>query len=506
MASSINVAVGQGGLQICDTVLSIARRAEETRARPELPDSRKKRKPPGKTKAAAAAPSLHRPSEFPLGSARRALFHRDGRARTIFADTEPRVVHEFVNDVRRDWVGDKNTVCEQAGRGNNWAEGYFQSADFVSATLEAVRHEVEACDWFQSAYVYHSLGGGTGSGSGSRLIKKMRDAYPRCCIGSVAIAPSGSCESPIFTYNTMLSLWQLQQHSSAILLFSNDDLEARAAQSRQFLSNNGGSGGPKQPSSPKTKDGSLSALAGTARGIGMAQSDMKFAMSDLNQQAALALCGLVYPMEVPQPSTLSGKVVGSHGLPNIVSDVAPVEDLKYIDIRSSYFSLPSEKSWRRRAMQGPATGESWARAAKLLMRRTPKFDDENKPIVTLASQILLRGGSHGTHAPWSPKIGRRLFDFGNPAPWNMLCDTRVRESSVDALGTRSITCVANRSHVAAMLRRIHNKAGDMFSAGAWVHWYEQAGLEKADWLESFGNAQKVVEAYSAAAQPSPRGT
>ena len=32
----------------------------------------------------------------------------------------------------------------------------------------------------------------------------------------------------------------------------------------------------------------------------------------------------------------------------------------------------------------------------------------------------------------------------------MLCDTSIRESSVDALGTRSITCVANRSHVSAI--------------------------------------------------------
>ena len=48
--------------------------------------------------------------------------------------------------------------------------------------------------------------------------EEHEDAYPRCCIGSVAISPSGSCESPIFTYNTMLSLWQLQQHR--MLFFS----------------------------------------------------------------------------------------------------------------------------------------------------------------------------------------------------------------------------------------------------------------------------------------------
>jgi hypothetical protein len=532
MACSVNVAIGQGGLQVCDAVLSVARRAESTRSTRST-RSRKKR---ARKKDGAAPPA---PPEFPLGSSRRALFRRHGEvagvaARTVFADTEPRVVHEFLSDPRRDWVTSKNTICEHAGRGNNWAEGYLGSVEFVAKTMEALRREVEACDWFRSAYMYHSLGGGTGSGSGSRVLQEMRDAYPRCCLGSVAIAPSASCESPIFTYNTMLSLWQLQQHADAIMLFTNDDLEARAAQSLQFLTNKdhtkrgtssspstsgGGSAGtgsirgsdtPSYTRANNNKnDGSLSALAGTAKGLGMAQRDMTFALEDLNTQAALAMCGLVYPMEAP-PSSLVGVSGGissirSQGLADVVAEVAPVCDLKYVDVRSSYFCLPSETAWRHRAVQGPATGDSWARAAKLLMRRTPRFDDENKPIVTLSSQMLLRGSSRGTHAPWSPKIVNRLVAYGNPAPWNFPGDTSVRRSTVDALGTRSITCVANRSHVAAILRRLHNKAGAMYSAGAWVHWYEQAGLDEGDWLESFANAQKVVQAYSAAAQPGARG-
>ena len=521
MSSSVNIAIGQGGLQVCDAMLSVVRRAELAR---DGGASGKKRGRSRKRQGPEATP-MPAPPEFTLGTSRRALYRRNGSsgaaARTVFADTEPRVVQEFLRDPRRDWVTTANTICEHAGRGNNWAEGYLGSADFVTKTMEGIRREVEACDWFRSAYMYHSLGGGTGSGSGSRVLQEMRDLYPRCCLGSVSIAPSASCESPVFTYNTMLALWQLQQHSDAIMLFTNDDLEARAAQSQQFLTNRDhAKRGIASKASPdgdgnghaharEGTDGSLSALAGTAKGLGMVQKDMTFAVEDLNTQAALAMCGLVYPMTGSlSPSVdVGGSIRGmrSEGLANVVAEVAPVPDLKYVDVRSSYFCLPSEKAWRHRDVQGPATGDSWARAAKLLMRRTPRFDNENKPIVTFSSQIVLRGSSHGTHAPWSPKISRRVFAYGNPASWSLFCDARIRRSNVDALGTRSITCVANRSHVASVLRRLHNKAGAMYSAGAWVHWYEQAGLEKSEWLESFANAQKVVEAYSAAMQPGARG-
>lgn len=41
--------------------------------------------------------------------------------------------------------------------------------------------------------VTHSLGGGTGSGVGTYMLKLLHDLYPKICRFSVCVFPSGTC-------------------------------------------------------------------------------------------------------------------------------------------------------------------------------------------------------------------------------------------------------------------------------------------------------------------------
>ena len=56
----------------------------------------------------------------------------------------------------------------------------------------------------------HSLTGGTGSGLGSRLVKRIRDTYPLAYVMSIALSPHVSGDSPLQHYNSLLSLSTLQ--------------------------------------------------------------------------------------------------------------------------------------------------------------------------------------------------------------------------------------------------------------------------------------------------------
>ena len=44
--------------------------------------------------------------------------------------------------------------------------------------MERVRRAAEFCDSLQSFFIMHSLGGGTGSGLGSRVITLLHDNFP----------------------------------------------------------------------------------------------------------------------------------------------------------------------------------------------------------------------------------------------------------------------------------------------------------------------------------------
>ena len=68
------------------------------------------------------------------------------------------------------------------GLGNNWAKGrYTEGEELVnySSYGDFVRKEVENCDSLQGFQIFHSLGGGSGSGMGSLILDKLREDYPK---------------------------------------------------------------------------------------------------------------------------------------------------------------------------------------------------------------------------------------------------------------------------------------------------------------------------------------
>jgi hypothetical protein len=90
----------------------------------------------------------------------------------------------------------------------------------------------------------HSLGGGTGSGMGSRLLESMRDelgggrgsgAGGGASIVTACVAPFAAGDTPLQYFNMALSLATAQECADAILYFDNDDLLNRARVTRRVV-------------------------------------------------------------------------------------------------------------------------------------------------------------------------------------------------------------------------------------------------------------------------------
>lgn len=89
-------------------------------------------------------------------STRHPLGHRDGKVRCVCVDSEPKVIgHISRSDNRHGQLfRDENMIVGQAGRGNNFALGYYGNGDItqetslLNRTMDAVRKEVERCDYF----------------------------------------------------------------------------------------------------------------------------------------------------------------------------------------------------------------------------------------------------------------------------------------------------------------------------------------------------------------------
>lgn len=89
-----------------------------------------------------------------------------------------------------------------------------------------MRKEIEKIDHFMGIHMLSSLGGGTGSGMGSRLLEEFRDLFSDIQIINTVIFPHKAGETTLQHYNCALSLANLQTYSDCIIYYQNDKVNS----------------------------------------------------------------------------------------------------------------------------------------------------------------------------------------------------------------------------------------------------------------------------------------
>ncbi|CAH0554657.1 unnamed protein product [Brassicogethes aeneus] len=119
-----------------------------------------------------------------------------------------------------------NFIFGNQSAGNNWAKGHYtEGAEIADAVLDVVRREAEGCDFLQGFQVLHSLGGGTGSGFGCLLLRKLREEYPDRIVCTFSLAPSSKVSDTVVEpYNAVLSMQYLVDFPDECFLLDNEAL------------------------------------------------------------------------------------------------------------------------------------------------------------------------------------------------------------------------------------------------------------------------------------------
>eukprot|EP00771_Trimastix_marina_P000307 gnl/Trimastix_PCT/1328.p1 GENE.gnl/Trimastix_PCT/1328~~gnl/Trimastix_PCT/1328.p1 ORF type:complete len:462 (-),score=143.83 gnl/Trimastix_PCT/1328:817-2202(-) len=163
------------------------------------------------------------------------------RARAIMVDTESGVQNVQQRSHLRTLFDRSQYICtaEQTGSGNNWAIGHHEYGPrYRAPILDAVRRMAESCDSLQSFFIMHSLGGGTGSGLGTYLVRQLHDEYPSAFRFSAAVLPSDNDDVIPSPYNAVLALAELAEHADCVLPLENEaliDLGRRISDDAQTL-------------------------------------------------------------------------------------------------------------------------------------------------------------------------------------------------------------------------------------------------------------------------------
>jgi tubulin alpha len=107
---------------------------------------------------------------------------------------------------------------------NNFARGYYSiGKNFVDLCLDKIRKLADNCTDLQGFLMFHSVGGGTGSGLGSLLLERLSADYDKKSKLGFSIYPSAQVSTAIVEpYNSILSTHCLLEHTEATVLFDNE--------------------------------------------------------------------------------------------------------------------------------------------------------------------------------------------------------------------------------------------------------------------------------------------
>ena len=146
--------------------------------------------------------------------------------RTILFDLEPREIQTLKNGNYSKFYQEADIANTIEGSGNNWSSGYIRTLEINREIEENIRKNAEKCDSINNFSIFHSITGGTGSGSSCVLLEILREFFPGKIINCYSLIPNQIEQSDIVVqpYNSVLSMRWLYYYSDCVILFENESL------------------------------------------------------------------------------------------------------------------------------------------------------------------------------------------------------------------------------------------------------------------------------------------
>jgi len=144
--------------------------------------------------------------------------------RAILVDLEPSVVDEIRNGPYRKLFNPDQLLSGKEDAANNYARGHYTvGKELVDLALERIRKIADACTGLQGFLIFHSVGGGTGSGFGSLLLERLSVDYGKKSKLDFCIYPSPQLSTAVVEpYNSVLSTHSLLEHTDVAFMLDNE--------------------------------------------------------------------------------------------------------------------------------------------------------------------------------------------------------------------------------------------------------------------------------------------
>jgi len=361
--------------------------------------------------------------------------------RAVLVDLEPGTMDVIKASAIGPLFKSDNMCFGNNGAGNNWAKGHYtEGAELVEEVLDKIRQEIEQCDAPQGFQLFHSLGGGTGSGMGTLLLLKIRDGYPDRITSTYSVYPSPKVSDTVVEpYNAVLSSHQLLENSDETFVIDN---EALYNINHNILKND-------QPT-----------------------------YSELNGLVAKATCGITASLRFP------GKLNGD--LRKLGVNLVPFPRLHFFLVSQAPLFKKESGSKVRLNVKELTTQAFSARN----FYSNVKPDDGKY----LASSFVFRGNMTTQEVDESiDKLQtKQADDFVEWIPNNVKTSIVVTPPKTTAM---SSTFVANTTALKGIFQRLATQFGAMYRRKAFLHWYKGEGMDEMEFQEADKNVRDLITEY-----------
>ncbi|XP_055865433.1 uncharacterized protein LOC106061289 isoform X1 [Biomphalaria glabrata] len=377
------------------------------------------------------------------------FFSLDGWQRSVHIDSEPKVLKSLPQSMK---VRETNLIKGKRGRGTNFGLGYngtrFQNDNHIlDDGCEAVRREIERCDLYSGAIVYHSLSGGTGSGLGAHFIESLKENFPCHNIISCAVAACASGESPLQSYNALLSLQWLQSYADAVIILPND----------YYIKH-------------------LNHILLSENDDAIKNSQISF--KDVNSVIANNLCGVFAPTDTL--STSRGISLGQEPW-ELIRTLTPMPSTKFINLTQH---MSKKLTW------------------EALASKTVQYNSKNKnhaiPMKTISAVTVARGDKENTFmTAVKSSLDKKIRKGVNFIDWNTFpldCWTS-KTNVIGAPKSRSLTLAINSTNVLDYFQTVLSNSSAKLNAGAYIHWYFRNGITQDIFDESTETLHQLISDY-----------
>lgn len=143
--------------------------------------------------------------------------------RAILVDTEPTVMDEVRHGLYKNLFHPDLMINSKEDAANNFARGYLTTGkEILPPVMNAIRKSAEQSNSLQGFFVFHSFGGGTGSGFTALLMEKINEEFGKKCKLQLSIYPSPQiCTAIVEPYNSVLTTHASMDNVDCSFIFDN---------------------------------------------------------------------------------------------------------------------------------------------------------------------------------------------------------------------------------------------------------------------------------------------